>query len=533
LRRDASDVWSPGASSFGACNSSGLTIRTIGLTGREAADPELPVGFEDEFFATLRDGATSVTTTFTYTPENALVSVNGRVVRAEGAGTGLLRITAADGTSALYLIPTRVAVASPTAVYQGNTEFGEPSDGNASDEIIIRRPQFTSSFNPAKGIPNWVSFNMEATHYGPEDRCDCFTFDPELVAAGAKAYTTADYTGAGAFHGYGIDRGHLARSADRTAGSLDNARTFYFSNIIPQAAGNNQGPWARMENDIGDLSRNQNKEVYVIAGASGSKGTIKNEGKITIPDSTWKVVVIMPRNQGLADIDSHDDVQVIAVIMPNDSTIRDVNWHTFETTVDAVEALSGYDLLALLTDQIEIAVESQTQPPVARTNGPFTTLANVPVVMSGAESSDPDGDALTFSWNFGDGETGNGANVTHTYAAAGTYTVRLTVTDVRGLIHSTTTTATVLTAVQGLEIATESLAQLLADGKISAGNAEALQSKIDAAVDQINAGNATAATSQLEAFLNHLSAMRRTERLTPADVATLSDAIDRVIESIS
>jgi DNA/RNA endonuclease G (NUC1) len=538
LRRDASDVWSPGASSFGACNSSGLTINTISLTGREAADPELPVGFEDEFFATLRNGATSVTTTFTFTPENALLSVNGRVVRAEGAGTALLRVTAADGTSALFLVPTRVGLASPTAVYQGNAEFGEPTDGSASDDIIIRRPQFTSSFNPDKGIPNWVSFNMEATHYGSEDRCDCFTFDPELIAAGATPYTTADYTGAGAFHGYLIDRGHLARSADRTAGSLDNARTFYFSNIIPQAAANNQGPWAMMENDIGDLARSQTNEVYVIAGASGSKGTVKNEGKIAIPTNTWKVVVIMPRNQGLANIDSHDDVQVIAVVMPNDSMlpdgtrVRNMDWETFKVTVDSVEALSGYDLLALLPDQVEIAVESQTLPPVARTNGPYTTLTNVPVAMSGATSSDPDGDALTFSWNFGDGTTGTGANVTHTYANAGTFTVTLKVTDVRGLTHSTTTTAKVLTPVQGLEIASESLAQLVEGGKISQDDASALQDKINAAAHQIGRGNNAAATNQLQAFLNQLNALLRSERLTAADVASLRSAIEDVIESI-
>jgi PKD repeat protein len=38
------------------------------------------------------------------------------------------------------------------------------------------------------------------------------------------------------------------------------------------------------------------------------------------------------------------------------------------------------------------------------------------------------GDA-TFAWDFGDGSTGSGPAPSHTYAAAGTYTVRLTVVD--------------------------------------------------------------------------------------------------------
>ena len=51
--------------------------------------------------------------------------------------------------------------------------------------------------------------------------------------------------------------------------------------------------------------------------------------------------------------------------MPNDPGVRNVDWQTYKTTVDAVEALSGYDLLALLPDKIELAVESGTHAPVA------------------------------------------------------------------------------------------------------------------------------------------------------------------------
>ena len=43
---------------------------------------------------------------------------------------------------------------------------------------------------------------------------------------------------------------------------------------------------------------------------------------------------------------------------------------------------------------------------------------------------DPDGDPFTYSWNFGDGSAVNTtANPTRTYAADGTYSVTLTVTD--------------------------------------------------------------------------------------------------------
>jgi DNA/RNA endonuclease G (NUC1) len=41
---------------------------------------------------------------------------------------------------------------------------------------------------------------------------------------------------------------------------------------------------------------------------------------------------------------------VIAAVMPNDAGVRNVNWETYKTTVDSVEALSGYDVLAALPD---------------------------------------------------------------------------------------------------------------------------------------------------------------------------------------
>ena len=68
--------------------------------------------------------------------------------------------------------------------------------------------------------------------------------------------------------------------------------------------------------------------------------------------------------------------------------------------------------------------------PVAAAGGPYTSTTGS-VTFNGSGSTDPNGDALTYAWTFGDGTTGTGAQPTHTYAATGTYTVSLTVTDSR------------------------------------------------------------------------------------------------------
>jgi PKD repeat protein len=63
----------------------------------------------------------------------------------------------------------------------------------------------------------------------------------------------------------------------------------------------------------------------------------------------------------------------------------------------------------------------------------FTSSVNdLEASFDGAGSADPDGSIASYAWDFGDGGTGTGATASHTYAAAGTYPVTLTVTDDRG-----------------------------------------------------------------------------------------------------
>jgi outer membrane protein OmpA-like peptidoglycan-associated protein len=74
------------------------------------------------------------------------------------------------------------------------------------------------------------------------------------------------------------------------------------------------------------------------------------------------------------------------------------------------------------------------RPPIARFKAPAEVEANTLVTFSAEESSDPDGDRLTYRWDFGEGTTSSFTfpNATHRYTRAGNYTARLTVDDGRG-----------------------------------------------------------------------------------------------------
>ncbi len=72
-------------------------------------------------------------------------------------------------------------------------------------------------------------------------------------------------------------------------------------------------------------------------------------------------------------------------------------------------------------------ISSTNQAPTAVISAPG--INELSVTFNAAGSFDPDGDALSYTWNFGDSHTDTGSSCAHTYHSAGDYTVTLTVSD--------------------------------------------------------------------------------------------------------
>ena len=85
-----------------------------------------------------------------------------------------------------------------------------------------------------------------------------------------------------------------------------------------------------------------------------------------------------------------------------------------------------------------------TVPNSAPTAAFFTSGTGLTVNFDASSSSDTDGSIVSYAWEFGDNATGTGATASHEYAAAGTYNVKLTVTDDRGATGTVIRTVTVV-----------------------------------------------------------------------------------------
>ncbi len=111
-------------------------------------------------------------------------------------------------------------------------------------------------------------------------------------------------------------------------------------------------------------------------------------------------------------------------------------------------------LVAGRTRTLEVVLEATVpanQPPVALfTFTPINPVPGVAVSFNAASSYDPDGAIVSYQWDFnGDGVFDRtGVNPTWTFPAAGTYNVRLVVTDNRGATGQTTRPVTVVAANQ-------------------------------------------------------------------------------------
>ena len=112
------------------------------------------------------------------------------------------------------------------------------------------------------------------------------------------------------------------------------------------------------------------------------------------------------------------------------STTREGTCHETSLAGGALRPEFGGMSTSAVAGEIPAAVPllaAGNLPPVCNAHGTYFGAFGQPVTFNSNGSYDPDGVIVSYAWTFGDGNTGSGRYPTHSYAAAGDYTVGLCV----------------------------------------------------------------------------------------------------------
>ena len=245
------------------------------------------------------------------------------------------------------MLPTTQKSAAPVNVH---IMLGNPSDATESvanpDNYLMVKAQYVLSYNRSKETLNWASWQLNKSWLGSVDRQNNFRPD-SLLPPGWERVTPSAYSGSG------YDKGHVVPSGDRTRNVEDNSATFLMTNMIPQTPDNNRRTWEGLESYCRELV-NQGKELYIIAGPLDSQGK-PLKGKVTIPRTTWKVVVILDRpGTGIGGVSAN--TRVIAVDVPNQQGINP-DWKAYRISVDLLEEMTDYNFLSNVPTAIQDVIE--------------------------------------------------------------------------------------------------------------------------------------------------------------------------------
>lgn len=265
-------------------------------------------------------------------------------------------------------------------------------DANTQANFVLRNhPPIANAGGPYTGVRNQAIVFSGAASTDPEPDTLTYSWDfGDGSPAGTGIAPTHAYTSTGTFT-------VTLTVNDGTVNSTAATATVTISNQAPTA--NAGGPYSAVRN-----------QVIAFSGAASND-----------PDGdtlaySWDFGDGTPAGAGVAPTHAYTNAGTFAVTLTvNDGTVN-------STAATATVTISN-------------------QAPTANAGGPYAGVRNQAITFSGAASNDPDGDTLTYSWDFGDGGVATGPTPTHLYAATGTFTVTLTVND--GTTNSAPATSTV------------------------------------------------------------------------------------------
>lgn len=249
-----------------------------------------------------------------------------------------------------------------------NIIYGAPTRGDITmifGDTTIMGDCYTLHNNPITKFADWVAYRLDsASVTGDAELKRKWKTDPRLPDG--KTLSPSDYKGANA--ALNVDRGHQAPLAS-FKGRDCWGTTNFLSNITPQKAPLNQGPWKNLEGKVRQLAKKYT--VYVITGPLYEREMelLPNAAlPHKVPSGYWKIIVVLELKRTsrttpldldleILSIDIEASPIIVAFIM-DQNTERRAKVIDHLVTVDDVENATCFNFLWELPDDIEDLLEA-------------------------------------------------------------------------------------------------------------------------------------------------------------------------------
>ncbi len=159
-------------------------------------------------------------------------------------------------------------------------------------------------------------------------------------------------------------------------------------------------------------------DAWNSPGCSGA-GTDRSTDPVATPQRGW--------DPGWMDVDVTGCVQAFSSGTANNGWLLVDPYGNYRSW-----ASRDYTADTSLRPKLVVTYTGNTEPTAKAYALPSKGIAPFNVTFDASASEDVDGTIISYSWDFGDGQFGEGERVDHLYQSAGTYTATLTITDDEG-----------------------------------------------------------------------------------------------------
>ena len=203
---------------------------------------------------------------------------------------------------------------------------------------------YTVLVDKDKKAPLWNEFEMSASY--PDNnvgRTGSWTHDPALDSDWQQSSSTGSYS-----------RGHFCASSYRQTCTAANKQTFYYTNqALQYQNGFNSGIWSQLEQDVSSCRNGlkSNQRLFVVVGVLYEDS--ETAGGVPVPSHFYKCLMLCTFNGSTMTAASG-----CAYLFTNEAHTG--TYSSGVTSIDAVEARSGFDFFVAVPASLQAAAESST-----------------------------------------------------------------------------------------------------------------------------------------------------------------------------